>query len=85
MKIPAVRVAARETLLTAAAEGYTLDVVKKRMWQRNAPPIVWRDEMTDLQITVDAKGNLHLPENVIVISPGKEILPRANWMPENAA
>jgi hypothetical protein len=52
MKIPAVRVAARETLLVAADGNYTIDVVKKRMWQRNVPPIVWRDEMMDLQITV---------------------------------
>jgi hypothetical protein len=68
MKIPAVRVAARETLLTAAADGFTLDVVKKRMWQRSVPAIVWRDEMADLQITVDAEGYLHLPHNVVVIN-----------------
>jgi hypothetical protein len=85
MKIPAVRVAARETLLAAAHGNYGIDVVKKRMWQRNVPPIVWRDEMADLQITVDANGTLHLPENVVVISLGKDVLPRANWRPENAA
>jgi hypothetical protein len=67
MKIPAVRVAARETLLVAAADGYTLDVVKRRMWQRNVPPVVWRDEMADLQIAVDDEGYLHLPHNVVVI------------------
>jgi hypothetical protein len=67
MKIPAVRIAARETLLAAADGNYTIDVVKKRTWQRNVPPIVWRDEMADLQIAVDDEGYLHLPHNVVVI------------------
>jgi hypothetical protein len=67
MKIPAVRIAARQTLLTAVAEGFTLDVVKKRMWQRNVPPIVWRDELADLQITVADDGRMQLPSKVVVI------------------
>jgi hypothetical protein len=55
------------------------------MWQRNIPPIIWRDEMLDLQITVDADGTLYLPENVVVIPP-----PRKHWrartlVPWNAA
>jgi hypothetical protein len=85
MKMPASRIAARETLLAAVAEGFTIDIVKKRMWQRNVPPTVWRDEMLDLQITVDADGTLYLPENVVVIPP-----PRKHWrarpvVPWNAA
>ena len=67
MKIPAVRIAARQTLLTAVAEGFSIDVVKKRMWQRNVPPIVWRDELEDLQITVADDGRLRLPLKVVVI------------------
>lgn len=75
MKIPAVRIAARQTLLTAVAEGFTLEVVKKRMWQRNVPPIVWRDEMADLQITLAGDGYLRLPPNVLVIPPPRRRLP----------
>jgi hypothetical protein len=56
MKLPAVRIAARETLLAAVAEGFPIDLVKKRMWQRHVPPIVWRDEISDLQITIDDDG-----------------------------
>jgi len=69
MKIPAVRIAARETLLTAVAEGFTIEIVKKRLWQRNVPPIVWHDEMADLQITVADDGRLRLPSKVVVIPP----------------
>jgi len=74
MKIPAVRIAARQTLLTAVAEGFTLDVVKKRMWQRNVPPIVWRDELADLQITIADDGLLRLPAKVVVIPPPRSLL-----------
>jgi hypothetical protein len=70
-----VRIAARQTLLTAVAEGFTLKVVKKRMWQRNVPPIVWRDEMADLQIALDDDGYLRLPPNVVVIPPARRRLP----------
>jgi len=73
MKMPAVRIAARETLLAAVAEGFSLDLVKKRMWQRKVPPIVWHDELTDLQITIGDDGRLRLPPGVIVIPP-----PRGN-------
>lgn len=69
MKIPTVRIAARETLLAAVAEGFPIDLVKKRMWQRNVPPIVWRDELANLQITIDDDGRLRLPPGVIVIPP----------------
>jgi hypothetical protein len=85
MKIPAVRVAARETLLTAVAEGFTIGLVKKRMWQRNVPPIVWRDEMADLRIVVDVDVKLRLPDKVVVIPPPKKMLPRMNVVPGNAA
>jgi hypothetical protein len=85
MQIPAARVAARETLLTAVAEGFTIDLVKKRMWQRNVPPIVWRDEMADLRIVVDVDGKLRLPDKVVVIPPPKEVLPHMNVVPGDAA
>jgi hypothetical protein len=71
MKLPAVRIAARETLLAAVAEGFPIDLVKKRMWQRHVPPIVWRDEISDLQITIDDDGRLRLPPKVVVIPPSR--------------
>jgi hypothetical protein len=85
MKIPSVRIAARETLLTAAAEDFNIDIVKKRMWQRNVPPIIWRDEMADLQITVDATGRLHLPVSVVVFSRCREVATCVGVVPGNAA
>ena len=74
MRIPAVRIAARQTLLTAVAEGFTLEVVKKRMRQRNVPLIVWRDELADLQITVADDGRMQLPSKVVVIPPPRTFL-----------
>ena len=85
MKIPPVRIAARETLLTAAAEGFCIDIVKKRMWQRNVPPIIWRDEMADLQITVDTTGRIHLPVSVVVFSRYREVATCVGVVPGNAA
>jgi hypothetical protein len=85
MKIPRSRIAAREVLLAAVQFKQTIDWVEKMQWERAVPPIIWRDELANLCITVDADGYLFLPANVVVMPPRKEVLPRTNFVPGNAA
>ena len=69
MRIPRVRWSARAVLLVMAERRSTPRELSRQMWEFKIPPIIWREEMADLQITVGNDDRLQLPSKVSLIPP----------------